>query len=257
MCRLLAFVGKENFRKEDVDTIWNRFMDMAMDKTKNHELNVNKQGQFTHNHGWGVVWLQNGKLESYHSITQIWDDKIPNEIFEQLLDANFIMLHVRKASPGLPVKIESLHPFIRQSQKYGNIPLIHNGTISNYEAIKIDPSLKQLTQSDTERFLLSIITELDSSNDVSDIVSQIKKVVNELPTYSGLNFMTLIDGNIIVSRNYTKNENYLSLYQGTNGDNTIFCSETIPLSGYDWRLLANHEYIEIPVGQSITPKVPN
>lgn len=74
-----------------------------------------------HEHGWGSAWRIHDGVGLYRAPIPAWSD---SELSHVLNDrkATSRLVHLRKASPGIPVELNNCHPFLD-----GDISFCHNG----------------------------------------------------------------------------------------------------------------------------------
>ena len=156
---MMAIFTVEEIGEYKVNLLWSKMIQMAQDLTTSHERNKGQLGSFIHDHGWGITWRNSsGQLLSHHSVNAIWNDELPSDVKEDVSRSNGFILHIRQASPKLPIQASSCHPFIRESEGFGSVALCHNGTIFNMENIRYNKDkYKPIASSDTELLLYSLL----------------------------------------------------------------------------------------------------
>lgn len=92
--------------------------------------------------------------------------------------------------------------------------------------------------------LHSLMTEIDLRPDI-EINEIMRKMINDLPKYSGANIMILIENELWVSTNYNRFPKYFILKYLRESNKIILSSEEIPYFGPDWNDLENHEIISV------------
>jgi glutamine amidotransferase len=199
---------------------------MAQNKNEKHELNKNNPN-FIHGDGWGIVIGKSGKLESYKKSIACWKDPKFNECYNT--DADFIMLHARRASQGMPVTYEFTHPFEKDCLYF-----CHNGTIYDFEGIE--------EKSDSKQLFKMILNNLKH---YSDVIDAIRKTVNNFEIFSALNFILANDNKAYVLDMYGKNKygrefpKYYTMKYLVKENYAVISSERLPSFDSEWRKIEN------------------
>jgi len=234
MCRLLGFVSdsKSNFT-ELLGNDFHEFVELSK----------------VHCDGWGLSNI--GSDEKVAQMTREpvmaatsgkFKDKIAN------LSTDGALLHIRWATPGLPIKVENSHPFI-----YKDITFTHNGAIRPATALnnEIDPKYLALCQGDTdsERYFYYILTEIDKS----DFITVIKSAVNHIrknQEYSSINGMIMNEDYYVVIAEYDLTEipaifteDYYELRFKKSQESVIVGSSGWNQAG--WEILPNHHLLVV------------
>lgn len=221
-----------------------------------------------HEDGWGIGGYKNGKMDYFKKEAnsalqgQEYDKIVSNIVSGQ---SDLIVGHLRKSSVG-NVSFNNTHPFI-----FEDFVFCHNGTIFKSENIKLDSYYESLIQgtTDSERFFMLIMQYMASRKDEKVTPSLIReslmaavKFLRENFDYAALNFIFTNgkytwalreineDNNIVKEK---KMLDYYSLYQGIgkDGKSVIVSSEKIEDQDISWRLIENHEILEINTEKGI------
>lgn len=112
MCRLLGVVSRER---------------ISLDRAIAHELEPFTELSEVHRDGWGVAWFeQDGPAQrSTPQILRQLDVARESTAYREALASAhgpMMLVHLRKASPGLPLQITNTHPF-----REGDVVFAHNG----------------------------------------------------------------------------------------------------------------------------------
>lgn len=255
---MIALVSNEPIGSDTFSYIWEKINEMALDKTATHEHNEGKEGSFRHSDGFGLAWFGSNKtIKSYHNENPIWEIKLEDELINEIALSNFLLIHARKASPGLAQGNEYCHPFVRNDEKLGQFIFAHNGTIKELEKISYDSSLyKPFIRSDTERFLYSIMTNFRAQNNLSDM-EILDKTIKDLPEYSGANYFLIYNNNLYGSTNFMESPKYLNMYYGENDNVKIVSSESFEGLDLKWNKLQNHDIVKLPLIKENKIKIEN
>lgn len=164
VCRMLVAAGQLSMPR-----ILDDFKLVAMNRNEKHELNVNDPN-FVHSDGWGIVVGMSGKLDFYKKAVACWKD--PKYLEYYHVNADFLILHARRASPGSSANYAFTHPFKKDDWFF-----CHNGTIKDFV---------KSNMSDSETFFKLLLDKLEKENDVP---IAIENAIRELKEYTALNFI--------------------------------------------------------------------
>jgi predicted glutamine amidotransferase len=122
-------------------------------------------GDFTnlsafHGDGWGMAWYDDRRGHVEKSPRRAADDPAYRELAHRRL-GDVGLLHLRRATPGLPVHIRNSHPF-----RHGGILMAHNGAIHPQHRLGdlLTPAWsRRLTgTTDSERYFLHVMSRLET-----------------------------------------------------------------------------------------------
>jgi predicted glutamine amidotransferase len=142
-----------------------------------------------HSDGWGMAWAgdggDGGPIEVRKSPRQASEDPAYDELARQPL-GRIGMVHLRYATPGLPVELENTHPFV-----VDGVALGHNGAIFPQDRLpELLPAVweKRMTGStDSERYLLHILSRLEAGSDMVTAIGETAGMITARFTVSSLN----------------------------------------------------------------------
>ena len=216
-CRMLIAAGRLPLRDLLED-----FKLMALNQNERHEHS--DRPDHTNGDGWGVVTGRAGRLECYKSIMPCWQDPRFRDLYQADLD--FVMLHARKASPGMAVSYAFTHPFLKDGWYF-----CHNGTIHDF----------LVNESSDAQQLFALV--LDKAGQSADMREAIGATVRSLREYSALNFI-LFNGDLIYVLNMygkqgEKTPDYFTMKYLQASDYTIIASERLPSCGQEWQEAQN------------------
>ncbi len=209
MCRMIGF----SFNSQaDVSDLFRQIKTMA------------KHGKHSpHQDGWGLYLLCQEGVIYYRTATGVQDKQIPH------LEAFAGLMHVRKASEGLPITFLQAQPFIDNNGK----AFCHNGTIHDLPlcSIKSDSYslFRKIRNFQSHAELLDILRTLDEYN------------------YTSLNFLLMDSTNLIAYCAYRKNPSYYTLWYSTT-KGIVVSSE--PLNA-DFQPMENHSLLIAREGELI------
>ncbi len=141
-----------------------------------------------HCDGWGIATTDNHKAELYKE--PVAANK--SEHFKEQLEkhkSNAALLHLRRATEGMPVTENNTHPFT-----YQDITFIHNGSISPFDCLDplIDKKYLSLAKgtTDSERYFLYLLTQIEKHGFVEGVKEGLTYIKNNC-SYSSINMMII------------------------------------------------------------------
>jgi len=145
-----------------------------------------------HGDGWGFAWYgppQPGEVRVVKSPQRASDSSDYAELAHRRL-GDLGLVHLRWATPGLPVETRNTHPFRR-----GNLVMAHNGAIHPQDRLgEILPPAweRQLTgTTDSERYFLHVLSGLEAGQDMITAIEATVAHIGELLTPNSLNAVLL------------------------------------------------------------------
>ncbi len=189
-----------------------------------HEHNEYKH--FPHNDGYGFSYFENNqnKFVTKHYIEPIFEKSEP--LRDIAFRTSFLLIHARKASPGIVVNINNNHPF--QINFLGTEWLFaHNGTIKS----EINYDHKRFTArgtTDSERFFYAILTMI-ANNNKQFSKDKFEDILNNWE-WTGANFILSDHRTIWVGEYYNEKPKYytLKVYLLEEGKSIIVSSSFLP-----------------------------
>jgi len=161
--------------------------------------------------GWGIAWLDDECWHIYKEPQPLYLSDKARNLVEKRVRGRIIVSHIRRASPGIPVRRENTHPWL-----YRGWVFAHNGTIRNRRALLelVDKKYRGFEGStDSEVFFHLIIQEVESLGDpVEGIRSAIEKIAAKGIGFSSLNFIASDGKRLYALRYATTNLDYYTLY---------------------------------------------
>jgi predicted glutamine amidotransferase len=145
-----------------------------------------------HGDGWGVAWYDRQQPDELHI------QKSPLRASDSASYAGLVhrklgdlgLVHLRWATPGLPVEPRNTHPFRR-----GAMAMAHNGAIHPQDRLgELLPPVweRQLTgTTDSERYFLHVMSGLDAGEDMISAIEATVACIDKLFTPNSLNAMLL------------------------------------------------------------------
>jgi len=187
-----------------------------------------------HLDGWGIGWYKENFAKLYKSGNSVIEEKEKFfSILEEIKETKILIVHFRKSAWKNTNSSENSHPF-----KYKNILFAHNGTIYDYENILQQIKPKRTNLLDSETFFYLILAT-DGKNLEEKFKNAVKKIEKEC-NYSSLTCIFSDGKNIYTFRNFTKLENYYTLYYSELNNSFFICSEIIS-KDLPWQLLEKEQ----------------
>jgi predicted glutamine amidotransferase len=223
-CRMLVAVGKVPMAQLLAD-----FKLVALNRNEQHELNRDNP-DFVHDSGWGIVLGRSGRLSEFYKTTvSCWQD--PKYQTYSDVDADFVLLHARRASPGSPVSLSHTHPFER-----GGSYFCHNGTIT-------DPQFED--HRDSETFFHTILSSLAQFKAPEDAI---RHAAGQMKAYTALNLIIAHKGYAYVFVQHRKHPRYYTMKYAETPHCTIVSSEILPSLDWKWTKLENGSLLRLDAG---------
>lgn len=118
-----------------------------------------------HDDGWGMAWYDadDGRLHHARSARSGERDPAYAELAERRLGRAGIV-HLRWASPGIPVRVENSHPFVE-----GQVAMAHNGHIAPIDRLEslLTPASRAALAggTDSERYFRYVLQCIEATGD--------------------------------------------------------------------------------------------
>ncbi len=144
-----------------------------------------------HADGWGVAAWQGPELAVSRGVEPAHASPAYRASLTTPSDA--ALLHIRMASPGLPVELSNTHPFTM-----GDLALAHNGFFSPGQALDdlIDPEILAGARgtTDSERYFLRVLTRLRGQDrDPVDAIARTAADIRARAAFGSLNCLLLTE----------------------------------------------------------------
>ncbi|NEB05364.1 class II glutamine amidotransferase [Streptomyces sp. SID13726] len=207
-----------------------------------------------HGDGWGIA-ARPGDGDAGPLIVKGTGRASDDELWDRALGgtlADAALLHLRMASPGLPVVAENTHPFAADGLAFA-----HNGFFSPYDALDelIDPGLLAGAggSTDSERYFLRVLTLLRDKGPV-DALAQAAEDIRARSSFASLNCL-LLTGQALYAYSDEDPESEVSRRRGpdffrlryrADGERVVVASSGVPAAeGEGWGVLPYREVLEI------------
>lgn len=205
-----------------------------------------------HRDGWGIAaWPGKGtglrivKDTAPAADTRLWDTVLTGTLTDAAL------LHLRLASPDLPVVPGNTHPFTA-----GTLAFAHNGFFTPYDALDelIDADLLAgaAGSTDSERYFLRVLTLLRAEDPV-DALAHAAADIRARTSFASLNCLLLTEQALYaysdedpeseVSRR--RGPDFFRLRYRAGEDRVVVASSGVPQPDGDWHVLPHRRVLEI------------
>ncbi|MGA1974057.1 MAG: class II glutamine amidotransferase [Conexivisphaerales archaeon] len=202
-----------------------------------HEGHVPPRAAPGHVSGWGIYASDfGGSSLHYRSRKDAWDDPsfdLVTETMGNFAGPHSVMLHLRKASVGTPLAVNS-HPFVIEGRAF-----MHNGSIRGLSK-SFAASRQPVGQTDSEKLFLMLLEGLKEKG----LPEALGGILPELERtdYSSLTFIMQDGTSLYAYRHFNRYEEYYTLYFAQTESSVIFASEPF-IEGFDWHMIGNRELV--------------
>ena len=202
-----------------------------------------------HKDGWGMAGASHDKtamLEIERQLGSASDSVLYEKTIQTVeIQPHIFICHIRKASPGIPITIGNVHPFLNQSWAF-----IHNGTIYDYDTLPGNSDFKMTSDgSDSEYFFGYLMGKLKRASNGDNRLKVLGETMASLDiNYTSLNCILCSGSELFAVRDYMRFGEYLSLFYYRLPKGVIICSEPLELEGLDmndWQMMPNKTILHI------------
>ena len=142
-----------------------------------------------HRDGWGMAWLDGRRICTRRSPIRAADDPGYDQLAHRRL-ARLEIVHLRWATPGLPIGPDNSHPFCRD-----DVAMAHNGAIHPQDRLPelLPPPWESLVtgSTDSERYFLHILSRLRTHGDLVTAIDETAASIIARFTVNSLNAVLL------------------------------------------------------------------
>jgi predicted glutamine amidotransferase len=199
-----------------------------------------------HCDGWGLAWHTPDGLRTEREPVRAGDSRR----YRDLLDTtrtDAALLHLRLATPGLPVTHPNTHPFLRDG-----LAFMHNGVVgptAHIDAL-LDDDLPPVGDTDSERYFLAMLGLVRAGAAPAAALLQTAHRMLALSATSSANAMLLTDDALHVVCAYrpdrlpsNQGQDYFDLHYRVRPDAVVVASSGVPQSG--WTRLSNGSVLSV------------
>lgn len=183
MCRLFGFASREPVGFDGLlSGDFKDFVDLS-----------SRHGVHRHGDGWGLASVGEGEILDVIKSPEAACDSPTFAEEAATLHSHAAIVHLRWATPGLPLRQENTHPFLR-----GQMAFAHNGSISDTDKLKsvIASDLLRTLEgtTDSELLFLYILTLMQEGLSPEQSIAAALGRIRRDFRYSGLNCVLLTPG---------------------------------------------------------------
>lgn len=226
MCRMLAISS----RRAPSAGLLEKFKVLALEG-QTPGLGADARG---HTDGWGMAACVGQRVlfeKSGLSATDAqggWDDATRRLLAPALWPGHAIF-HLRRASPGIDVRVANSHPFHRK--RHGrDWFFMGNGTVEGF-----DPAEHE-GQVDTEFFMDRVMENLEDGGDLKEAIAKGKATLtSRYPKYTSLVGVFLHPRGLEAYYDVSdKFDRYHTIFKAESEGSVILCSEKLEVEGLTW-----------------------
>ena len=241
MCRLLGIYGQTD--------IWQEIALAFSQQAESGQVPPGETQNPGHQDSWGIAVTNSDKTAMIPVIRQLGSAHrascYRDAIYATTETPDITLCHLRRASDTIPISLANAHPFI-----HNGWAIIHNGTVFKAESLPRDPKLINTSDgSDTEHFFHYLLTKIEDAPAGQAIDHTIANAVAAIDTdYSALNCLLSNGRELYAIRQYTKWDDYYSLYTHTLPGSLVISSQPIELPHLDpdnWKPLPRGTLLRI------------
>ena len=173
MCRLLSYVCASDVAARVAADVLPSFTALSAE----------------HKDGWGMAWHESDGVHVVREPATARDSaRYAGVVASVATDA--ALLHLRLASPGIPVAEENSHPFLRDGYAFG-----HNGFVGPIDDVEklVAPDLAPEGSTDSERYFLAVLTRIRDGEPADSALLNTAVDLLALTETSGANAILLAD----------------------------------------------------------------
>jgi predicted glutamine amidotransferase len=237
MCRLLAFASNTPTT--------------ACELVGDGELESFVALSLEHSDGWGMSWYDgDGELNVERDVEAAHASDLLDKL-ARTTEMEAMVLHLRKASPGMSVDFENTHPFAA-----GSLAFAHNGWIRPVSELDelLAPSTRRALRgtTDSERYFQLLLAAVEEAGEVELALPRLLDRLRSSFRYNALNFVLLTDRHLYAVCDYSQEaaerrgdpEYYTIGYKATP-DAVVVGSSGCWGDRASWSSLTNHQALVV------------
>ena len=155
-----------------------------------------------HRDGWGMAWFDH---EGELTVAKDVEPAHSSELFGKLArttETDAMVLHLRRASPGLSIALENTHPFAT-----GSAAFAHNGWIRSVPELEdlLDPATRSGLRgtTDSERYFQLLLAATERSGGLEAALPPLLRGLRQDFHYTALNFVLLTERRLYAVCDYS------------------------------------------------------
>src|SRR6266702_812860 len=204
-----------------------------------------------HGDGWGMAWYEeDGELNVAKDVEAAHASDLLDKL-SRTTETQAMVLHLRRASPGLSIALENTHPFTG-----GRLAFAHNGWIRPIPELEglLDPEVRHGLRgtTDSERYFQLLLAAMEESGDVERALPPLLERLRGEFRYNALNFVLLTEQHLYAVCDYSVEavirrgdpEYYTLGYRGSSGS-VLVGSSGCWGDRLAWQTLVNHQALVV------------
>jgi predicted glutamine amidotransferase len=236
MCRLLAFASiPPTTPRELVGDDLTSFVSLSEE----------------HGDGWGMAWYEDdGELNVAKDVEAAHASDLLDKL-SRTTETRAMVLHLRRASPGLSIALENTHPFTA-----GRLAFAHNGWIRPIPELEdpLDPEVRHSLRgtTDSERYFHLLLAAVERTGDVERALPPLLERLRGELRYNALNFVLLTERRLYAVCDYSVeavircgDPEYYTLGYKVAADSVVVGSSGCWGDRPAWRTLVNHQALVV------------
>ncbi len=227
MCRMIIAAGHINMAD-----VLDDFALMANNRNEQHENNRDRE--FRHGDGWGIAYLDNGRLQCEKYLKPCYDDPALRRY--ESLESPLVILHARKGSKGRGgVELVNTHPFAHSGYVF-----CHNGTVN--QELDFDDQFVLQGKTDSEQLFYYLLSGMNGDFSTPYIARKLKAVQH----FSGMNGIFSNGRTSFVINWYGPKPKYYTLKYMQTDSCFLLSSEILPhFRKHEWHYLNNRNILKL------------
>ncbi|HZD72991.1 MAG TPA: class II glutamine amidotransferase [Actinomycetota bacterium] len=207
-----------------------------------------------HGDGWGMGWYEDdGELNVAKDVGAAHASDLLGKL-SRTTETRAMVMHLRKASPGLSIALENTHPFTA-----GGLAFAHNGWIRPIPELEdlLDPGLRYTLRgtTDSERYFQLLLAAMEPASDVERALPPLLGRLRKGFRYNALNFVLLTERRLYAVCEYSVEAvarrgepDYYTLGYKAEAGAVVVGSSGCWGERPAWRTLANHQALVVDRG---------
>lgn len=239
MCRLLAFASiAPTTPRELVGDDLRSFVSLSQE----------------HRDGWGMAWYDgDGELNVARDVEAAHTSDLLDKL-AGTTETRAMVLHLRRASPGLSILLENTHPFTAGQEAFA-----HNGWIRPVGELEdlLDPEVRQSLRgtTDSERYFRLLLAAAERTGDVERALPPLLERLRGGFRYTALNFVLMTGRRLYAVCDYSAeaverhgDPEYYTLGYKVAAGAVVVGSSGCWVERPAWRTLVNHQALVVDRG---------
>jgi predicted glutamine amidotransferase len=207
-----------------------------------------------HRDGWGMGWFEDGgELNVAKDVGAAHARDLLDKL-SRTTETRAMVLHLRRASPGLSIALENTHPFTA-----GRLAFAHNGWIRPIPELEdlLDPEVRHSLRgtTDSERYFQLLLAAIERAGDVERALPPLLERLRGNFRYNALNFVLLTERRLYAVCDYSVEAierrgepDYYTLGYKAEAGAVVVGSSGCWGDRPAWRTLANHQALVVDRG---------